>query len=160
MLSDKREIRSGLGPPSGCREAIGRPVAHQQKILSGVSRWSAGTGKTCLRDFGAFNGADRNTSLGFTNQIPYFLSASAVRGASTVLLRQTGFGGFTNMNDVRNRYILLLLVVVATCLLMYLIGVFYQKFLNSPYDLVALIFIVAFYAATLYFHLQRPGGQN
>ncbi len=64
------------------------------------------------------------------------------------------------MNDVRNRYILLALVVGATCLLMYLIGLFYQKFLNSPYDLVALIFIVAFYAATLYFHLQRPGGQS
>jgi biotin transporter BioY len=64
------------------------------------------------------------------------------------------------MNDVRNRYILLALVVGATCLLMYLIGIFYQKFLNSPYDLVALIFIVAFYAATLYFHLQRPGGES
>jgi hypothetical protein len=65
-----------------------------------------------------------------------------------------------NMNDVRNRYILLVLVIGGTCLLMYLVGIFYQKFLNNPYDLVALIFIVAFYVATLYFHLQRPGGQN
>ncbi|MGD0143901.1 MAG: hypothetical protein ABSC92_12140 [Rhizomicrobium sp.] len=64
------------------------------------------------------------------------------------------------MNDVRNRYILLVLVIGGTCLLMYLVGIFYQKFLNNPYDLVALIFIVAFYVATLYFHLQRPGGQN
>jgi biotin transporter BioY len=64
------------------------------------------------------------------------------------------------MNDVRNRYILLALVVGATCLVMYLIGIFYQKFLNSPYDLIALIFIVVFYAATLYFHLQRPGSES
>jgi biotin transporter BioY len=64
------------------------------------------------------------------------------------------------MNDVRNRYILLALVVGATCLVMYLIGIFYQKFLNSPYDLIALIFIVAFYAATLYFHLQRPRSES
>ena len=68
--------------------------------------------------------------------------------------------GIRAMNDVRNRYILLALVVGATCLLMYLIGIFYQKFINNPYDLVALIFIIAFYAATLYFHLQRPGGQS
>jgi biotin transporter BioY len=64
------------------------------------------------------------------------------------------------MNDIRNRYILLALVVGATCLVMYLIGIFYQKFLNSPYDLVALIFIVAFYAATLYFHLQRHRSES
>jgi hypothetical protein len=55
---------------------------------------------------------------------------------------------------------LLVLVIGATCLLMYLVGIFYQKFLDNPYDLVALIFIVAFYVATLYFHLQRPGGQT
>jgi hypothetical protein len=74
---------------------------------------------------------------------------SAVSGGVDVQPLSPGFGGFKKMNDVG-----------ATCLLMYLIGIFYQKFLNSPYDLVALIFIVAFYAATLYFHLQRPGGQS
>jgi putative Mn2+ efflux pump MntP len=83
-----------------------------------------------------------------------------VRGASVLCRAIAVSEGIREMNDIRNRYILLALVVGATCLLMYLIGIFYQKFLNSPYDLVALIFIVAFYAATLYFHLQRPGGQN
>jgi hypothetical protein len=101
-------------------------------------------------------GADPNTSLGFACQILYFPPASGLRGASTILLRCRFSEDPEKMNDVRNRYILLALVVGATCLVMYLIGIFYQKFLNSPYDLIALIFIVAFYAATLYFHLQRP----
>jgi hypothetical protein len=64
------------------------------------------------------------------------------------------------LNDVRNRYILIAVVVLGTCVLMYLVGLFYQKFLDNPVDLAALIFIVAFYGATVYFHLQRPGGQS
>src|SRR5580704_4045360 len=114
MLSDKREIRSGMGRPMGSRRGYRSPHSASTpnptrfislvplnwgNLLKGPPRnWSARpriAGLSCAEyPFGSFNGADPNTSLGFTNQIPYFLKASVVRGASTVLPRYLGFGGF------------------------------------------------------------------
>ena len=40
-------------------------------------------------------------------------------------------------------------------ILVYAVGFFYQRFVNNPLDFAALVFIVAFYAGALYYHLQR-----
>ena len=59
------------------------------------------------------------------------------------------------MSSLRNRYLLLGLIVAAICVVVYVVGVLYQSFVNNPLDFAALIFIVAVYAGALYHHLQR-----
>ncbi|HEY1613358.1 MAG TPA: hypothetical protein VGF97_06665 [Rhizomicrobium sp.] len=59
------------------------------------------------------------------------------------------------IKGIWNRYLLLALVLVAISILVYAVGFFYQRFINSPLDFAALVFIVAIYAGALYHHLQR-----
>jgi hypothetical protein len=54
-----------------------------------------------------------------------------------------------------NRYLLLVLAIAAISVLVYAVGFFYQRFINSPLDFAALVLIVAIYAGALYYHLQR-----
>jgi undecaprenyl pyrophosphate phosphatase UppP len=62
------------------------------------------------------------------------------------------------MRDIRNRYLLIALMLIAICVVVYVVGVLYQNFINSPLDFAALVFIVAIYAGALYHHLQRSEG--
>jgi hypothetical protein len=62
------------------------------------------------------------------------------------------------VRGVWNRYLLLGLVVAAISVLVYAVGVFYQRFVNNPLDFAALVFIVAFYTGAIYHHLQRSEG--
>jgi hypothetical membrane protein len=62
------------------------------------------------------------------------------------------------MRGIYNRYLLIGLTLIGTCLLLYLVGVFYQNFVNDPLDFVSLIFIIAMYVGALYHHLQRSEG--
>jgi len=59
------------------------------------------------------------------------------------------------VRGIWNRYLLLGLVVAAVSILVYAVGFFYQKFVNSPLDFAALAFIVAMYGGAIYHHLQR-----
>ena len=59
---------------------------------------------------------------------------------------------------IRNRYLLITLMLVAACILVYVVGIFYQSFINSPIDFAALVFIIAIYAGAIYHHLQRSEG--
>lgn len=59
------------------------------------------------------------------------------------------------IKGIWNRYLLLGLVIAAISILVYAVGFFYQRFVNSPLDFAALVFIVALYAGALYHHLQR-----
>jgi len=59
------------------------------------------------------------------------------------------------MNDMRNRYLLIALALIAMCGLIYAGGYFYQTFINNPLDFAALVFIVLIYVGALYHHLQR-----
>jgi biotin transporter BioY len=58
----------------------------------------------------------------------------------------------------RNRYLLIFLILVAIVVVVYVVGVLYQNFVNNPLDFAALVFIVAIYAGALYHHLQRSEG--
>ncbi len=62
------------------------------------------------------------------------------------------------MKDIRNRYLLIGLMILAVCVVVYIVGVLYQSFINNPLDFAALVFIVAIYAGALYHHLQRSEG--
>lgn len=62
------------------------------------------------------------------------------------------------IKGIWNRYLLLGLIVAGVSILVYAVGFFYQKFVNSPLDFAALAFIVVFYAGALYYHLQRTDG--
>ncbi len=62
------------------------------------------------------------------------------------------------MNDIRNRYLLIGLMIIAVCVVVYVVGVLYQSFINNPLDFAALVFIVIIYAGALYHHLQRSEG--
>ncbi len=59
------------------------------------------------------------------------------------------------MKSLWNRYLLLILVVLSVSVLVYAVGFFYQKFINSPVDFAALVFIVSIYGGAIYHHLQR-----
>jgi undecaprenyl pyrophosphate phosphatase UppP len=67
-------------------------------------------------------------------------------------------GDFQEMNNMRNRYLLIGLMVIAACVVVYVVGVLYQNFVNNPLDFAALVFIVLIYAGALYHHLQRSEG--
>jgi biotin transporter BioY len=54
------------------------------------------------------------------------------------------------LKNLLNRHVLLGLVLLAACILIYVVGIFYQRFLNNPADLVALVFIVAIYMGAIY----------
>jgi biotin transporter BioY len=62
------------------------------------------------------------------------------------------------MTSLRNRYLLIALILIAVCVIVYVVGILYQSFVNSPLDFAALIFIVAIYVGALYHHLQRSEG--
>jgi undecaprenyl pyrophosphate phosphatase UppP len=62
------------------------------------------------------------------------------------------------MKDMRNRYLLIGLMIIAVCVVVYVVGVLYQSFINNPLDFAALVFIVIIYAGALYHHLQRSEG--
>ncbi len=62
------------------------------------------------------------------------------------------------MLGLRNRYLLLILLLAATSVVVYVVGFLYQNFINNPLDFAALLFIVAVYAGALYHHLQRSEG--
>jgi uncharacterized membrane protein len=62
------------------------------------------------------------------------------------------------MRDIRNRYLLIALILIAICVVVYVVGVLYQNFINNPLDFASLVFIVAIYAGALYHHLQRSDG--
>ena len=62
------------------------------------------------------------------------------------------------MRDIRNRYLLIGLMIIAVCVVVYVVGVLYQSFVNNPLDFAALVFIVVIYAGALYHHLQRSEG--
>ena len=62
------------------------------------------------------------------------------------------------MKDIRNRYLLIGLMIVGICVVVYVVGVLYQSFINNPLDFAALVFIVAIYVGALYHHLQRSEG--
>jgi undecaprenyl pyrophosphate phosphatase UppP len=62
------------------------------------------------------------------------------------------------MKDVRNRYLLIGLMIIAVCVVVYVVGILYQSFVNNPLDFGALVFIVIIYAGALYHHLQRSEG--
>ncbi|HWY14769.1 MAG TPA: hypothetical protein VNX86_06485 [Rhizomicrobium sp.] len=62
------------------------------------------------------------------------------------------------IKGIWNRYLLLGLSVAAVSVLVYAVGFFYQRFVNNPLDFAALVFIVAFYAGAVYYHLQRSEG--
>jgi undecaprenyl pyrophosphate phosphatase UppP len=62
------------------------------------------------------------------------------------------------MRDLRNRYLIIVLAIAAVCVVLYVVGVLYQSFINNPLDFAALVFIVAIYAGALYHHLQRSEG--
>jgi biotin transporter BioY len=62
------------------------------------------------------------------------------------------------MKNIRNRYLLVGLSLIAVCVVIYVVGVLYQNFVNNPLDFCALVFIVAIYAGALYHHLQRSEG--
>jgi hypothetical protein len=62
------------------------------------------------------------------------------------------------MRGIYNRYLLIGLSLVGVCVLIYLVGVFYQSFFNNPLDFAALVFIIAIYVGALYHHLQRSEG--
>ena len=62
------------------------------------------------------------------------------------------------MRGIPARYLVPGLVLIAVAVLTYAIGIFYEKFINSPSDFAALIFILAIYLGALYHHLQRPEG--
>jgi biotin transporter BioY len=65
------------------------------------------------------------------------------------------FGKIFEMKNIWNRYLFLILVVISISVLVYAVGFFYQKFINSPLDFAALVFIVAIYGGAVYHHLQR-----
>lgn len=48
------------------------------------------------------------------------------------------------------RHVLLALLLVGVCVITYVVGIFYQRFVNNPADLLALIFIVAIYVGAIY----------
>ncbi|HSZ10535.1 MAG TPA: hypothetical protein VK759_00070 [Rhizomicrobium sp.] len=54
------------------------------------------------------------------------------------------------LKNLLNRHILVALVLIAACVVTYVVGLFYQKFLNNPADLAALVFIVAIYLGAVY----------
>ena len=62
------------------------------------------------------------------------------------------------MQGVRNRYLLVGVTIIAVCVLTYMVGVFYQNFVNNPIDFAALVFIVIIYAGAIYHHLQGSEG--
>jgi biotin transporter BioY len=62
------------------------------------------------------------------------------------------------MTGNRNRYLLIGLMIIAICVVVYVVGVLYQSFVNNPLDFAALVFIVAVYAGAIYHHLQRSEG--
>jgi hypothetical protein len=62
------------------------------------------------------------------------------------------------MTNIWNRYLLIVLAFVAICVVIYVVGMLYQSFINNPLDFGALIFIVAIYAGAIYHHLQRSEG--
>ena len=62
------------------------------------------------------------------------------------------------IKGIWNRYLLLGLSVAAVSVLVYAVGFFYQRFVNNPLDFATLVFIVAFYAGAVYYHLQRSEG--
>jgi len=62
------------------------------------------------------------------------------------------------MTGLRNRYLMIGLMLLAVCVVVYVVGVLYQNFINNPLDFGALIFIVAIYAGAAYHHLQRSDG--
>ncbi|MGD0192658.1 MAG: hypothetical protein ABSD74_18115 [Rhizomicrobium sp.] len=62
------------------------------------------------------------------------------------------------MTNLRNRYLLIALILIAVWVIVYVVGKLYQTFINNPLDFGALVFIVAIYAGALYHHLQRSEG--
>ena len=62
------------------------------------------------------------------------------------------------MRSLRNRYLLIGLMLIVICVLVYAVGVFYQTYVNDPIDFAALVFIVGLYAGAIYHHLQRSEG--
>jgi hypothetical protein len=62
------------------------------------------------------------------------------------------------MRNIFNRYLLIALMLFAVAVVVYVVGVLYQNFINNPLDFGALVFIVVIYAGALYHHLQRSEG--
>jgi hypothetical protein len=52
--------------------------------------------------------------------------------------------------NLLKRHVLLALLLVGVCFVTYIVGLFYQRFVNNPADLFALIFIVAIYVGAVY----------
>jgi len=61
--------------------------------------------------------------------------------------------------DFLRRHVLLGLVIAGSCVVIYIVGFFYQQFINSPVDLVALVFIVAIYAGAIYNQVKGVGSK-
>lgn len=54
------------------------------------------------------------------------------------------------LKDFFRRHALLGLVLAGSCVVIYIVGFFYQKFINTPADMAALVFIVAIYVGAIY----------
>jgi hypothetical protein len=57
------------------------------------------------------------------------------------------------------KHSLLGLIIAGSCVVIYVVGFFYQQFINSPADLVALIFIVAIYVGAVYNQVKGFGNK-
>jgi|HubBroStandDraft_2_1064218.scaffolds.fasta_scaffold06283_4 hypothetical protein len=55
------------------------------------------------------------------------------------------------------RHALLGLVLAGSCVVIYIVGFFYQQFINSPADLAALVFVVAIYVGAVYHQVRGAG---
>lgn len=63
------------------------------------------------------------------------------------------------LKDFFHRHALLGLSLVGACVVIYIVGFFYQKFINTPADMAALVFIVAIYVGAIYNQIKGFGGK-
>jgi hypothetical protein len=63
------------------------------------------------------------------------------------------------MMSILQRHALPAVILAASCVVIYVVGFFYQQFIDSPADLAALVFIVAIYTGAVYNQVKGAGGK-
>jgi hypothetical protein len=63
------------------------------------------------------------------------------------------------LKDFFQRHALLGIILLGACMVIYIVGFFYQRFINTPADMVALVFIVAIYVGAIYNQIKGLGSK-
>ena len=62
-------------------------------------------------------------------------------------------------DNIKSRPILIGLIVIAACIIVYCVGVFYHQFINNPLDFASLVFIIAIYVGAIYHQVRGFEGR-